>query len=261
MPSRSRPLVLVVCVAALLAGVVVLWQGWRATPSSGAPGQDGWVSTTTGPLGPADRDLVVRVRLAGLWEMPAGQEAQARATQPRVREIAGFIAQEHHDLDQMTLAVAKELGVLLPNQPSEQQQVWLSEISAQTGADYDRTMVNLLRQAHGQVLPLLAQVRTTTRNDTVRRFAEESTVYVTRHINYLESTGLVDFDALPQPPDPARAVVTPAGEYRNVPVALLALGAVLVCAALFGLLWRLVPRRPRHARPARLQSVAPRRSA
>jgi hypothetical protein len=102
---------------------------------------------------------------------------------------------------------ADQLGVTLPSQPSAQQQGWMEQISARTGADYDRTAVNLLRQAHGKVLPVIAQVRSGTRNELVREFATTSAQFVTRHHEYLESTGLVDFEALPEPPAPAAGPV------------------------------------------------------
>ena len=37
------------------------------------------------PLSAADRDFVVRVRLAGLWEMQAGMMAASKGADPRVR--------------------------------------------------------------------------------------------------------------------------------------------------------------------------------
>ena len=78
----------------------------------------------------------------------------------------------------------------------------MKEISSKTGSDYDRTSVQRLREAHGIVLPVLAEVRISTRNDLVREFAADGTLYVTRHIGYLESTGLVDYAALPEPQSP-----------------------------------------------------------
>jgi hypothetical protein len=49
------------------------------------------------------------------------------------------------------------------------------------------------------VLPVLAQVRAATENAVVREFTAEAMTYVQRHIEYLESTGLVDYAALPDP--------------------------------------------------------------
>ncbi len=58
----------------------------------------------------------------------------------------------------------------------------MTEISAATGADYDRIFVQRLREAHGIVLPIIAEVRVSTRNDLVREFADTSDAFVQRHI-------------------------------------------------------------------------------
>lgn len=229
-----KPLAWLLAIALASGGAIALWQAYQSYPTSGSPGQDGWMSTATGPLGSADRDLIVRVHLASLWEHPVGQQMAERGTQSRVREIGQFLADEHQILDDLDVEAARKLGIALPTQPTEEQQGWLSETSASSGPDFDTTSVNLLRAAHGTVLPLLATVRTSTRNSTVRDFAEKAAVFVQRHMNYLESTGLVNFDALPQSPLPTRSVVTTTGSYQQVPVALSALGAVLV---LTGVIW------------------------
>jgi predicted outer membrane protein len=194
----SRTLSRAVIVAVVLAVGATIWQSWTA----GTPGMSGVVQTSWGPLSPADRDMLVKVRLACLWEMSTGQQAEQQATSPAVKEAARKIATEHTDLDLKVRTVADKLGVLLPSTPSAQQIAWMKEITSKTGSDYDRTVVQRLREAHGIVLPLLATVRVGTRNDLVRQFDAETTEYVTRHITYLENTGLVDYSALPDTPSP-----------------------------------------------------------
>ena len=75
----------------------------------------------------------------------------------------------------------------------------MSDISSRTGSDYDRVFVQRVREAHGNILPAIAAVRSGTRNDKVRAFAEIADTFVTRHHQYLESTGLVNYAALPTP--------------------------------------------------------------
>jgi predicted outer membrane protein len=179
-----------------------------AATANGAVDQQSVTTTTStefGPLTASDVDLLVKVRQAGLWETPTGQQMQQRATNSVVREVGRRISVEHTELDAIVRQTAGQLGVTLPSQPSAQQQGWMQEISARTGAEYDRTAVNLLRQAHGKVLTVIAQVRSGTRNELVREFATTSAQFVTRHHEYLESTGLVDFASLPEPPAPAAA--------------------------------------------------------
>lgn len=194
----SRTLSRAVIVAVVLAVGATIWQSWTA----GTPGMAGVVQTSWGPLSPSDRDLIVKVRLACLWEMSTGQQMQQQSTSPAVKEAGRKISAEHTELDQKTRDVADKLGVLLPSTPSAQQIAWMKEITAATGSDYDRIAVQRLREAHGIVLPLLATVRVGTRNDLVRAFAIDGTQYVNRHLGYLEDTGLVNYPALPDAPSP-----------------------------------------------------------
>ncbi|MDJ0340953.1 DUF4142 domain-containing protein [Streptomyces sp. H10-C2] len=156
----------------------------------------GTVNTPSGPLTPIDREFIRKVRLAGLWEFPAGQQAQQRGTQESVRIAGTHLIEGHTELDMRVNAVGKALGVDLPSQPSKEQQGWLSQLDGAQGADYDRLFVNLLRRAHGKVFALVAQVRGQTRNTMVRSLATRANAVVLDHISVLEDTGLVDFGAL-----------------------------------------------------------------
>ncbi|MCE0768368.1 DUF4142 domain-containing protein [Pseudonocardia kujensis] len=188
----------VLLVAVLGAVTVSVLQSW----TSAAPGTGGWQQTQWGPLGPADRDLLIKVRQAGLWELPTGQQMTQQATNQQVRETGQHLAEQHAVLDQIDRDVSDKLGVQLPSRATDQQIGWMNQITNTTGTDYDKTAVQLLRQAHGIVLPVIAEVRVGTRNELVRQFADTAFQYVTGHIAMLEATGLVDYSALPPAPSP-----------------------------------------------------------
>lgn len=154
------------------------------------------VATQWGPLSATDRDFLVKVRLAGLWELPAGQQAIERAPSEGVKQAGDHLVVGHTDLDRRARDVASKLGVELPNQPSEQQQGWLDELTAASGQEYEQKFANLLRAAHGKVFALIAQVRHTTRNSLIRQLASDANQTVLDHITMLERTGFVDFDGL-----------------------------------------------------------------
>ncbi|MEU1277112.1 DUF4142 domain-containing protein [Streptomyces sp. NPDC005805] len=154
------------------------------------------VATQWGPLSATDRDFLVKVRLAGLWELPAGQQALERAPSEAIKEAGDHLIVGHADLDRRARDTAAKLGVELPNQPNEQQQGWLRELSAASGKEYEYKFANLLRVAHGKVFSLIAQVRHTTRNTLIRQLASDANQTVLDHITMLEATGMVDFDAI-----------------------------------------------------------------
>ena len=156
------------------------------------------------PLSAADRDFVMRVRLAGLWEMPAGTMAAAKGSDPRVRQIGREIAAQHVELDRLTRVAAAQLGVRLPDRPTPEQQSWVDEMQRARGSDFDRVFVLRLRAAHGLIFPAIGTIRSGTHNDVVRRLAQQANQFVMTHLTLLESTGLVDYaDDVPTPPDPA----------------------------------------------------------
>jgi putative membrane protein len=154
------------------------------------------VNTQWGPLTPADRDLIVRVRLAGLWELPAGQQALERSSSAAVKEAADHLIVGHADLDKRVRIISAKLGVELPNQPNAEQQGWLDQMTAAQGEEYNKTWANLLRAAHGNIFPAIATVRNTTRNTLVRRLASDANQTVLDHITVLEGTGEVDFNTI-----------------------------------------------------------------
>lgn len=187
-------------IAALVATVGALaFPVWSYADRSGT-GQDNLnassVATQWGPLTATDRDFLVKVRLAGLWELPAGQQAIERAPTKAIKDTGDHLVVGHTDLDKRARDVAAKLGVELPNQPNEMQQGWLQELSAATGKDYEYKFANLLRNAHGKVFALIAEVRHTTRNSLIRQLATDANQTVLDHITMLEATGLVDFDSI-----------------------------------------------------------------
>jgi predicted outer membrane protein len=182
--------------AAVLAGLAI---GFTAMPAAaqGAPDT---------PLTAADKNLLSAVRLAGLWEMPAGNMAVEKGGRVRVRQVGAEIAKQHGQLDKLVVDAANELNYQLPNEPNTDQQKWLAEMEeASAGTAFDQVFVDRLRAAHGKIFPVIGGVRSGTRNDVVRKLAADANGFVLNHLTLLESTGLVKYSDLPLPPEPAQA--------------------------------------------------------
>ncbi|WP_205669147.1 DUF4142 domain-containing protein [Amycolatopsis suaedae] len=179
-----------------------------------------------------DEDLLVKVRLAGLWEGPISALIAQRTRNEKVREAGGHLSMEHAALDGAVQKAAAQLGVSLPNEPTAQQKGWMDDISGRSGEDADRTYANLARAAHGTVFSLCAKVRAGTRNDIVRTFAQQAVNAVMRHMTLLESTGLVRSTSLLVAP--AANPVDPASEGNSVGGVTVVFGLLLGVAAVVG---------------------------
>ena len=237
-----------------LVGILALSLAFMVTPAGVAhaadepvpvPPNTGLTDKGAGVISAADRDFVIKVRLAGLWEVPAGNMAVEKSENETVRKVGAEIAKQHVALDNLDRAVAKKLGISLPNQPNGDQQTWLNEMrTAPTPAQFDQIFIDRLRAAHGKIFPAIATIRATTRNDSVRKLAQQTNQFVMTHMTLLESSGIVDYAALPTAPAPAAAagqgpvpvdnqMLVAATEGQNMPglsntVILLVLAAALV---------------------------------
>ncbi|OXM49007.1 DUF4142 domain-containing protein [Amycolatopsis alba] len=143
-----------------------------------------------------DRELLVRVRQAGLWEGPVSRQAEQRGSAQRVREVGRKLADDHDRLDAQVRELASKVRVELPGEPTEEQRSWVGEITGAGGADFDRLYVNRARAAHGSVFGLASQVRAASRDDAMRSFAQTAVDTVMRHMTLLESTGIAETTSL-----------------------------------------------------------------
>lgn len=224
--------ILVAIAATIGALIYPIWSYEDRSGTGLANLQSQTVSTKWGPLSAVDRDFLVKVRLAGLWELPAGRQAMERAPNQAIRDAGDHLVVGHADLDRRARDIAAKLGVELPNEPTDQQKGWLREMTEAQGEDYQRKFANILRTAHGKVFGLIGKVRHTTRNELIRDLADAANITVLDHITMLENTGMVDFDTIaadeaaaatekpaPPPPPPSTSsvigspvpVVTPPG--------------------------------------------------
>lgn len=187
-------------------------------PATGGPATEqnpGLRQTRWGPLSSADRDLLVMVRQAGLSGGSSGKRAERQASNQQVRSVAKRIWVDYGDLDNQVRAVAGKLGVPLPDLPTAAQQGWLQDLSGRSGAEYDRMFAQGLRVTDGEVLPAITAVRAGTRNELVRSFAANAAALVSRHMEVLERTGLVDYSKL-SAPQPAAADVAASGPAQRI---------------------------------------------
>ncbi|MGC9497325.1 DUF4142 domain-containing protein [Streptomyces sp. WG7] len=213
---------------AFVAGALVLTLTALAYPAvlgvrNTAGSQDRVITNTVfGPLTEADRDFVVKVRAAGLWEHPLGLMAIERGTTPEMKEAGEHLVVGHARLDATCRRIAPELGITLPNQASPQQQQFVTTVDGTTGRQFDTTAVNIMRITHGQIFPAIAEIRANTRNSLVRQLADQANDTVLDHITVLEKTGLVNFDQVnfqqSAPPNLPGVQLTPPAPQQGEPV-------------------------------------------
>jgi predicted outer membrane protein len=109
-------------------------------------GQDRLVASTRyGPVTEADRDFVVKVRAAGLWEYPLGELAMERGTSKAMQAAGEHLVVGHAGLDAACRRVAAELGIIPSDEASPQQRGSVRTAAGRRGQEFDATAVAVMR--------------------------------------------------------------------------------------------------------------------
>lgn len=187
------------------------------------------------PLDDLDREFLTVIRFANLWEIPMGKLAQERGTSQKVRDVGKVLAEDHTKLDVAIKDLATKFGVRLPDTASSSTQGWMREIESKTGEAFDKTFADRLRAAHGTVFGLVAEVRSGTRNDVIRQFAQQANEIVMKHMTILEGTGHVSAEHGMFAEASARTTDYPENSLSKGDLLLAVVVAVLMMAATIGI--------------------------
>jgi predicted outer membrane protein len=204
--ASRRTIVIVVAVCAAVATVLIAIRGTSSEASAeqttAGVSEHGSNHSDSGTLGQpqsgpqpvteVDKTFLVKVRQAGLWEIPAGRLAQTHASSDAVRRAGLHLIDGHSKLDQLVREDAKILGVAIPDEATPEQQGFVQQLENAHGAEFDRLFANLLRASHGKIFATIGEVRAATQNDLIRRHARQANQTVLDHLEVLEDTGLVD---------------------------------------------------------------------
>ncbi|MEU5594288.1 DUF4142 domain-containing protein [Streptomyces sp. NPDC020298] len=170
-------------------------------------------NTQWGPLTEGDRDFVVKVRAAGLWEYPVGQIGLQKGQSPAVKTASNHLIDGHAALDVSCRKIAPLLNITLPNIASPQQEGFVTQLKSDSGKQFDIDFANILRMTHGSIFNTIAKIRSTTKNSLVRALADQANDTVLDHMTVMEKTGDVDFDTTlntqTNPPKMPATMLTP----------------------------------------------------
>jgi putative membrane protein len=97
-----------------------------------------------------DRSWLVAAHQSNLTEIQAGKAALDKSGNDVVRQHGQLFIRDHTRLDADLRAVAEDLDVSLPSQPSAAQRATLASVSALSGSAFDRAWLRSQLTAHQQ---------------------------------------------------------------------------------------------------------------
>lgn len=105
-----------------------------------------------GELGRTDRDFIHDAAQSGLAEIAKGRLALQRTRDPRVRDYAQHLVQDHQEANARLAQIAQAKGVGLPTAPGARQQKALRDLQHASGREFDGRFLRQMVDDHQQAI-------------------------------------------------------------------------------------------------------------
>lgn len=162
-----------------VVGLLALLAGFGAAPAAEA--QRG------GQASPTAREFAVKAAQGGLAELRLAELAQARSTNPAVREFAARMIADHGAANAQLQQIARAKGIALPDEPDAAHQSVVHELESKQGAGFDMGYLETMRRDHDQAIRLFESATAATFPDPeLRGFAIKTLAVIRQHRELLE---------------------------------------------------------------------------
>jgi putative membrane protein len=133
-----------------------------------------------------DEDFFEKVAHAGIAEVQAGKDAQAKASDPAVKEFASMMVKDHTMANEKLKKIASAKGVKLPDEASLGQKAMKQKTDMKSGANFDADYVAGQVKAHEDTVELLQKEIDSGKDPEAKAFATETLPKVKMHLAHAE---------------------------------------------------------------------------
>ncbi|MEU8297193.1 DUF4142 domain-containing protein [Micromonospora sp. NPDC048909] len=99
-----------------------------------------------------DTQYLQAIHQVNLFEITAGELAQQKGQNQRVKDLGKMFVTDHTQLDQTVQQTASQLNVQLPNAPTADQQAVIDQLNNLSGQEFDRQWVTAELAGHVQAI-------------------------------------------------------------------------------------------------------------
>ncbi|MBL4677389.1 MAG: DUF4142 domain-containing protein [Mucilaginibacter sp.] len=148
-------------------------------------------TTTNGSTGIAvdekDAKFATDAANAGMAEVAAGKVASEKATNAQVKEFANMMVMDHTKANEELMGIAKTKNITLPTAPDADHQKMLTDLSAKSGAAFDKAYVDAMVEGHKKVAAMLEDASKNCKDTDLMAFATKTLPTVKAHLAKIEA--------------------------------------------------------------------------
>ena len=120
-------------------------------------------------------EFLVEAASGGMMEVELGQLAEKNASDAEVKAFGKRMVEDHGKANEELKALAATKNITLPTAPGEDHQKHITELSALTGAEFDKKYVDMMEKDHQEDITLFENATQDNEMDAdIKAFAQKT---------------------------------------------------------------------------------------
>lgn len=133
-------------------------------------------------------DFAVKVAEGGMVEVEFSKLAQKKTTNADVKKLAAMMIEDHTKANNELKALAKTKNITLPKAIGEGRQKDMQDLSAKTGADFDKAYVTYMVKDHKEDIRLFERQSNKGEDADTKSWAAKTLPTLRHHLEMVEQT-------------------------------------------------------------------------
>jgi putative membrane protein len=129
-----------------------------------------------------DKAFMKQAAIGDAAEIELGQMAQAKATDPKVKQFGERMVKDHSQADDQLKGIAQSQHVSLPTELDPPHKSAKAMLSKKAGAQFDEAYMRLMVQDHTKTVNKFKREAAASHDPTVKRFAQQSLPILESHL-------------------------------------------------------------------------------
>jgi putative membrane protein len=134
-----------------------------------------------------DQRFASDTAMDSMTEVELGQLALDKSNDPKVREFANRMIQDHSKANMQLESIAKSAHIVLPAEPGEKLQMHMNKLSGLSGKNFDRACAEEMVKDHEKAVNLFQKYQRESSNKELGLFAQQTLPILEDHLQMAQT--------------------------------------------------------------------------
>jgi putative membrane protein len=133
----------------------------------------------------SDAQFATKAAVGGMAEVELGKLALTKTTDPKVKEFANMMVQDHGKANEELIAIAKTKNITLPTIVDDEHKKKMEDLQKLSGADFDKQYAIAMVDGHESTLKLMQGESKEGKDAELKAFATKTAPIVQTHLTMI----------------------------------------------------------------------------